>query len=201
MSTITVRKFVLVSFTIVILMVMNAVFQESEFVTSFFGNSQSRGRVSVTGTDSTFSPTVTPQDPSIEWAVSKPLQNEENGETVLYKSEPENQTSASSSVSAPQKSLECDPILTQDFSKKNRKIFQKDRQDDDFLDSRKKSPSDIVKNAPWPFSAAGGKTEANETPLSVSRIQAPALPSSETVAVVERQGSSARKKGLPSEIA
>lgn len=199
MSTITIRKIVIVFFTIAILMVMNAVLLESEFVPSFFGNSSSQGRVSVTGTDSTFSPTVTPHTPPVEWSVSKPLQNEENGETILYNSEPENQASGSSPVSSPQKSPECCPILTQKFSRKNKNISQKDLQDDDLGDSRKKIPSDIVRNAPWPFSATGGNVEVNETRPSVSPISGQTSPSSETVAVVERQGTSAKKKVLPSE--
>ena len=60
-------------------------------------------------------------------------------------------------------------------------------------------PSDIIKNAPWPFSAAGGKEVRNEIPSTVSPapVQPPA--SSRTVAVVERQSNSAKKRLSPPE--
>jgi hypothetical protein len=193
MGTIT-QKFVIVLLTIVILMVMNVILQQSEFTTSYFGNSPSQGRVMVTGTDSTFSPTVPSEGPSVEWSVAKPFQNEENGENVLDDSEGENQTSTSLTLSEPQNSGENGPVLAQDFSKKNEKNFQAGFQNDNFLDTRKESPSDIVKNAPWPFSTAGGKEEVDETPTKVSPVPVqPSVPQ-RTVAVVERQGNSTKKR-------
>ena len=199
MSTKTVQKFVLVLFTIVILMVINALLQESEFVPSFFGNSPSQGRVTVTGTDSTFSPTVTSEETSIEWSASKPFQNEENGENILDKPDRQSQSSASFSVSAPQKSPECEPVLTREFSQKNKNIFRKDFSNEDFADSRRKTPSDIVKNAPWPFSLFGGKSEVDENQPNVFLIPEKPLVPPQTVAVVERKKTAEKKVRLPSE--
>lgn len=198
MGTVT-QKFVIVLLTIVLLMVMNVILQQSEFTSSDFGNSRSQGRVVMTGKDSTFSPTVPSGDTGIEWTVSKPLQNEENGENILCDSKGENQTSTSLTLSAPQGGHESAPVLAQDFSKKNEKFLQKNFQKDHLPDSRKFVPSDIVKNAPWPFSVAGGKEMRKEIPSDVSPAPVRPLGSSRTVAVVERQRNSAKKSLSPSE--
>lgn len=199
MSTKTFQKFVIVFFTIVLLLVINALFQESEFVSSFFGNSPSQGRVTMTVTDSTFSPTVPSKAPSVEWSVSKPLQNKENGETISPGSESENPSTASFAVSDPQKSPEYAPDLTQDFSQKNKNIFPQSFQSEDFTESRKKTPSDIVKNAPWPFSLFGGHSETDENQSGIFLLpEKPSVPQ-QTVAVVERKKSSPKKDLLPSE--
>ena len=124
MGTIT-QKFVIVFLTIVFLMVMNVILQQSEFTASYFGKSPSQGRVLVTGTDSTFSPSVPSDGASIEWSVSKPFQNEENGENVLGDSEGENQTFTPLTHSAPQSEGENDLVLAQDFSKKMKKICKR----------------------------------------------------------------------------
>lgn len=192
MGTIT-QKFVIVLLTIVLLMVMNVILQQSEFNSSYFGNSPSQGRVSVTGTDSTFSPTVPSEDSAIEWSVSKPLQNEKNSENVLCDFEGENQTSTSLTVSDPQIGRENAPVLAQDFPKKNKKIFQKNLQNEILLDPKRESPSDIVKNAPWPFSATGGKEEVSEIPPGLFPTPTEPTEPPRKVVVVKRQGKSAKK--------
>jgi len=194
MSIITVRKFVIVLFTIVILMVINALLHQSVFTPSYFGNSLPQGRVSLTDTDFVYSPNEPLPDSSPRNTVPKALQNKEDSENFLYNSETESQISASFSVSAPQNSPESNPDLLQEISKKNQKNFQPDFIPDDLRDLKKASQSDIVKNAPWPFSAAGGK-EGNEENISESGIQSPLPPgNSRTVVLVERRRTSGKNE-------
>lgn len=195
----TTQKFVIVLLTIALLMVMNVILQQSEFTSSDFGNSRSQGRVLVTGKDSTFSPTVPSEDAAIEWTVSKPLQNEENGENVLPDPEGENLASNTLTLMEPQIGGENAPGSIPEISKKNEKILQKNFPNDNLRNSRKATQSDIVKNAPWPFSSAGGKEVVNETPSNVSPAPIQPLAPSNTVAVIERQRNSAKKRLSPPE--